>query len=185
MTVSIPILETERLTLRGHCPEDLDESMTLWSDPLVLRYINARPSGREEVWARLLRYIGHWSVTGYGLWLIRERSTGRFVGEAGLADFKREISISFDGAPETGWVLAPWSHGRGYATEAMTAVLAWADAAAHLRTMCIIHPLNIASRRVATKLGYRELAYADYGGISVLVFERRAPVAPHAGAAAL
>jgi len=175
MSVSIPTLETERLTLHGHRVEDLDESVALWSDPRVLQYIGAKPSGREEVWARLLRYIGHWAVAGYGLWLIRERTTGRFVGEAGLADFKRDMSISFEGAPEAGWVLAPWCYGRGYATEAMTAVLGWADAAAHLRTVCIINPLNVTSRRVAAKIGYREITRADYRGIKVIVLERHRP----------
>jgi RimJ/RimL family protein N-acetyltransferase len=175
MSVSIPTLETERLTLHGHRVEDLEEAMTLWGDPRVVQYISGTPAGREEVWARLLRYIGHWSVAGYGLWLIRERATGRFVGEAGIADFKRDIAISFNGAPEAAWALASWAHGQGYATEAMTAVLAWAEAAAHTRTVCLIDPLNVASRRVAAKIGYREFARVDYRGINVLVFERHAP----------
>jgi RimJ/RimL family protein N-acetyltransferase len=164
MSVSVPILETERLTLRGHRTSDLEDSLALWSDPEVVRYISAKPAGREEVWARLLRYIGHWSVAGYGFWQIRERATGRFV--------KRDLAISFAGAPETGWVLAPWSHGKGYATEAMTAVLAWADASVHARTVCLINPGNIASLRVATKCNYREFARADYKGSEVCVMER-------------
>jgi RimJ/RimL family protein N-acetyltransferase len=173
--VSIPTFETERLTLRGHRAQDLDDALALWSDPRVTRYIGGRPFGREEVWARLLRYVGHWTIAGYGFWQIRERATGRFVGEAGLADFQRELAISLAGAPEAGWVLAPWSHGRGYATEAMTAVLAWADAAAHLgRTVCLIDPDNVASLRVAAKCGYRELARTEYKGSATLVLERRA-----------
>jgi len=172
MSVPIPILETERLTLRGHRTSDLEDSLALWSDPEVVRYIGAKPAGREEVWARLLRYIGHWSVAGYGFWQIRERATGRFVGEVGLADFKRDLALSFDGAAETGWVLAPWSHGRGYATEAMTAVLAWADASVHVRTVCLIDPGNIPSLRVAMKCNYREFARADYKGVEVRVLER-------------
>jgi RimJ/RimL family protein N-acetyltransferase len=174
MTVNVPILETERLTLRGHGVETLDEALALWSDPVVNRHIGGRPSGREEVWARILRYIGHWAIAGYGFWHIRERATGRFVGEAGLADFKRDLAFSFDGAPETGWVLAPWAHGKGYATEAMTAVLAWCDATATVgpRTVCIINPDNVASLRVAGKCDYRELARADYKGIEVIVLER-------------
>ena len=174
MSVSVPILETARLTLRGHGAETLDDSLALWSDPEVNRHISGKPSGREEVWARVLRYIGHWAVAGYGFWQIRERATGRFVGEAGLADGKRDLAISFEGAPEAGWVLAPWAHGRGYATEAMTAVLGWSDAAAHVgpRTVCLINPDNTASLRVAEKCRYRELARADYKGAEVIVFER-------------
>jgi RimJ/RimL family protein N-acetyltransferase len=172
MTVSIPTLETARLTLCGHRPSDLDDSLALWSDPEVVRYIGGKPAGREEVWARLLRYLGHWAVADYGFWQVRERATGRFVGEVGLADFKRDLEISFEGAPETGWVLAPWSHGRGYATEAMTAVLAWADASVHARTVCLINPGNSASLRVAAKCNYREFARADYKGAEVCILER-------------
>ncbi len=171
MTVYVPILETPRLILRGHRATDLDDSLSLWSDPEVTRHIGGRPSGREEVWARVLRYIGHWAAAGYGFWHVRERATDRFAGEVGLADFKRDLAFSFDGAPEAGWVFAPWSHGRGYATEAMTAVLAW-SAAAHPRTVCIIDPDNAASRRVAARLGYRELAPAEYKASPVIVFER-------------
>jgi RimJ/RimL family protein N-acetyltransferase len=171
MTVHVPVLETERLTLRGHRADDLDDCVALWSDAEVTRHIGGRPSTREEVWARLLRYLGHWSVAGYGFWQIRERATDRFVGEAGLADFKRDLAVSFDGAPETGWVLAPWSHGKGYATEAMAAVLAW-SAAAHPRTVCMIDPPNLPSLRVAAKCGYRELARPTYKGSEVIVFER-------------
>jgi RimJ/RimL family protein N-acetyltransferase len=168
---SIPILETERLTLHGHRVDDLDDCVALWSDPAVTRYIGGKPQSREEVWARLLRYLGHWSLAGYGFWQVRERATGRFVGETGLADFKRDLAFSFDGAPEAGWVLAPWSHGKGYATEAMNAVLAW-SAARFGRTVCLISPANTASLRVAARLGYCEIARADYHAAEVVVFER-------------
>jgi len=59
----------------------------------------------------------------------------------------------------------------GYATEAMTAVLAWAGPA-HPRTVCIIDPDNFASLRVAAKLGYREIGRADYKAQPIVVFER-------------
>jgi RimJ/RimL family protein N-acetyltransferase len=178
--VPVPVLETPRLVLRGHRVSDLDDSVSLWTDAVVTRHISGKPSTREEVWSRLLRYIGHWAVAGYGLWHIRERATDRFVGEAGLADFKRDMAFSFDGAPEAGWVFAPWSYGRGFATEAMSAVLAWAEAD-HPRTVCIINPDNAASIRVAAKLGYREVARAEYHTSQVIVFERNATRPPPHG----
>lgn len=173
MTVDIPILETARLVLSGARPTaDLEDSLAMWSDPQVTRYIGGKTFGREEVWARLLRYVGHWAIAGYGFWQVRERATSRFVGEVGIADFKRDIDVSFDGAPEAGWVLAPWSHGKGYATEAMTAVHAWSAAAGHGRTVCLIDPPNAASLRVAAKCGYREFVRTQYKRAEVLVLER-------------
>jgi RimJ/RimL family protein N-acetyltransferase len=174
MQFQIPTLETDRLTLCAHRAEDLDDELALWSDPEVVRHISGKPSSREEVWARLLRYVGHWAVNGYGFWQIRERATNRFVGDTGLADFKRGLALPLDGVPEAGWVLAPWSHGKGYATEAMTAVLAWADEARCPHTVCIINPGNTSSIRVAAKLGYREVGRTPYHGVDVIAFERRA-----------
>jgi RimJ/RimL family protein N-acetyltransferase len=164
------VLETPRLTLRGHRASDLEDSFAMWSNPEVTRHITGKPSTREEVWARILRYIGHWAVTGYGLWHIRERASDRFVGEAGLAQFKRDMDIAFD-VPETGWIFTPWSHGRGYATEAMQAILTWATPS-HPRTICMISPSNAPSLRVAAKLGYREIGPSSHHGADVIVFER-------------
>ena len=95
----------------------------MWGDPRVTRHIGGRPFTRDEVWAKILRYVGHWSLLGYGYWVVEDRASGSFLGEAGLADFKRGIGPGFDGAPEIGWVLAPAAQGAGVATEAVRAVL--------------------------------------------------------------
>ncbi|MEW5852521.1 MAG: GNAT family N-acetyltransferase [Myxococcota bacterium] len=168
-----PGLETERLTLRGHRALDFDECLAMWSDPEVTRFIGGRPCTREEVWSKLLRYVGHWTVVGFGYWVIREKASGRYVGETGFADFKRDMEPSVEDAPEIGWALASWAHGRGLATEAVRAVAAWGDA--HFgtrRTVCCIHPQNVASLRVAEKAGYRELTRTTYRGEPTILFER-------------
>jgi RimJ/RimL family protein N-acetyltransferase len=69
----------------------------------------------------VLRYAGLWTLVGLGYWVARDRATGRFVGEGGLADFRRDLTPALGNAPEVGWVLAPWAHGRGLATEAVRA----------------------------------------------------------------
>ena len=170
---SAPALETTRLRLRGHRVDDFADCAAMWGDPVVARYIGGKPFSPENVWSKILRYAGHWSLLGFGYWVIEERATGRFVGEAGFADFKREMSPSLEGAPEIGWVLAPWAHGVGFATEAVRAVVAWGDD--HFRgaqTACIIDPENAASIRIAEKCGYREVVRATYGGGPVIVFRR-------------
>jgi len=120
-----------------------------------------------------LRYIGHWSVMGFGFWAIRERASGRFVGEVGFADFKRDLQPSIEGVPEAGWVLARWAHGKGFATEAVRAILEWG--ATHFespRTICLINPGNLASIHVAKKCGFRELTRAIYKDHETILFER-------------
>jgi RimJ/RimL family protein N-acetyltransferase len=168
------VLNTARLTLRPHVRDDFDDVAALWADPVVTRFIGGRTSTREESWARLLRYVGHWELMGFGFWTVRETATGRFVGEVGLADFMREIDPPFGGAPEAGWVLAPAFHGRGYATEAVRAAIAWGGArfGAGFRVKCLIEEGNAPSVRVAQKVGFREFARTNYKGSKVVLYER-------------
>ncbi len=171
--VDVPVLETERLVLRGHRPDDLADSAAMWADPLVTRHIGATALSYEAVWAKLLRQVGHWSWLGYGYWAIEEKATGELIGEVGFLDGKRDLQPSLDGMPEIGWALIASAHGKGFATEAVRAAVAWGDA--HLgadKTSCIIHPENLASIRVAEKCGYREHARTTYKGGPTIVFTR-------------
>jgi RimJ/RimL family protein N-acetyltransferase len=173
--IEVPMLETERLRLRGHRVSDFADCAAMWAEPVVVRHTVGKPLTEEESWRRLLSYAGHWTLMGFGYWVVEEKVTGKFVGEVGFADYKREIEPSLKGMPEIGWVLASRAHGKGYATEAVRAAVAWGDA--HFegaRTACIIAPENAASMRVAEKCGYRELACTTYKGKPTVMFTREA-----------
>jgi len=86
----MPIVETERLILRGHRLDDFENCLALWADPVVTRYIGGRPFSAEEVWTRLLRYVGHWTLLGFGFWAIEDKAAGSFVGELGFAESIRK-----------------------------------------------------------------------------------------------
>jgi RimJ/RimL family protein N-acetyltransferase len=168
-----PVLETERLILRGHGIDDLEASFAMWSHPVVVEHITGKPSTREESWSRILRYAGHWRLLGFGYWAVEEKSSGRFVGDVGFADFKRDIEPSLEGTPEIGWALDPAVHGKGYATEAVGAALSWSEQ--HLSALaaaCIVSPQNLASLRVAQKCGFREFARATYKDHEVVMLRR-------------
>ena len=165
-------LTTDRLMLRAHRVEDFEDCVALWSDPVVNRHLGSRAASREETWSRLLRYLGLWPALGYGYWVIADRSSGRFLGEVGLADFRRDIEPPLTG-PEAGWAILPNASGRGIATEALAAVLDWADKHLHhAHTQCIITEQNLASIRVATKLGYQLAADAQYRGAPITLYQR-------------
>lgn len=173
MSALIPGLDTARLTLRAHRLADLAECAAMWADPAVTRYIGGRPATTDEVWARLLRYVGHWALLGFGYWVVRERMSGRFVGEVGLADYKRDLSPPLGATPEIGWALAAEAQGHGFATEAVQAVLGWADTHfAEGRTVCLIDPDNEPSLRVAAKCGYHEFQRTLYKGAPVILLQR-------------
>ena len=168
-------LETDRLTMRPHVLEDYDDSFAMWSNPEVIRFIGGQPFTREEVWARLLRYVGHWTLLGFGYWVVREKASGRFVGEVGFANFRRQIEPPLDDMPEVGWALVPAFHGRGYATEAVSAALRWAGTQwPGADTACIIAPENTPSLRVAQKCGYVEWTRGSYKGKPTIHLRRAA-----------
>jgi len=172
-SLSIPEILTPRLRLRGHRMRDFTACAAMWADPVVTRFIGGRPFSEEEVWARLLRYAGHWSLMGFGFWVIEELDGGSFVGEAGFAYFKREIHPSIHDIPEAGWVLAPVHHGKGYATEALSAALQWGGKHLPSRTTaCLIHPDNVASLRVADKCGFRRFCQTSYKNEPTVILKR-------------
>jgi RimJ/RimL family protein N-acetyltransferase len=171
--MTIPTLETARLVLRAPTLGDFDESLAMWSHPLVVRYFGRPPFTGEEVWARLLRYAGHWALLGYGYWVVADRDTGRYVGEVGFADLRRDLEPALAGTPEIGWCVSPRAQGQGHATEAVVAALAWGD---HhfgpVATACIIAPDNTPSLRMASKTGYRETSRTTYKGLPTIILKR-------------
>ncbi len=168
--MQVPAIDTERLSLRGHNRDDFSDLVAMWSDPEVTRFIGGKPFTREETWARLLRYVGHWELMGFGFWSVRERATDRHVGDVGIGELKRDmVPVLTD--PEVGWSLARWAHGKGYATEAVRAVLAWGTTHfAGRRMVCGIASGNLASIRVAEKCGFEPIGPSTYRGDHGMVY---------------
>lgn len=168
-----PILHTDRLILRAHAVADYPACQALWADRQVVRHIGGSPQDAQAVWFRLLRYAGMWSLLGYGMWVIEDRATGALLGEAGLLSAARGLP-ELDAVPEAGWVLGRQGWGQGIATEAMAAILRWADA--HLDApaiRCIIEPDHGASIQVAEKVGFMPLNDTILGGKPIRLFDRK------------
>jgi RimJ/RimL family protein N-acetyltransferase len=170
-----PSIETERLILRAHRAGDLADCAAMWADPAVTRYVGGTPASPEQTWHKMLRYAGLWTLLGYGYWAIEEKTTQRFVGELGFADFKRDIEPAFAGLPEIGWALAPFAQHRGYAGEAVRAAVGWSDANIDARrTIALIAAENTASLRIAITNGYGRISEITYLGEPTLIFRRDA-----------
>jgi RimJ/RimL family protein N-acetyltransferase len=167
------MIETFRLRLRPHRVDDFNRYLPLWrvpEPPGTHAPVNLTP---EDAWSRLLRFVGHWSHFGYGLFVVEERVTGEIVGEVGLAHFMRGIGPRFDDAPEAAWRVLATRRGAGIAGEAMTAALEWFDGTvAADRTVCLIHTANTRSIRVATRLGYRPFGQTEFRGAPAALLER-------------
>jgi RimJ/RimL family protein N-acetyltransferase len=176
MTEQTDVLHTPRLTLAPPRLADFEDYARLWADPAVVRHMGGAPFSRSAAWARFQRQAGGWRLSGFGTWVVRERASGRFVGEAGFCDFNRAITPALGPEPEAGWMLMPWAHGQGLASEAVAAAHAWGDARFGApRTVCMIDPNNAPSLRLAAKMGYAEYARTAYGERFVVLLERPAP----------
>ena len=93
-------IETERLLLRPHAIEDFDALRAMIRDPEVMRHITPGLPSDEDIWNRLPCYIGHWTAFGFGIFAVIERETGRCIGDAGFADFRRGLGDTFSSSPE-------------------------------------------------------------------------------------
>ena len=145
-TKSIPVIETERLILRGPEPEDYPNFKHTFSS-YRSRFMGG-PLNAYETWMLYAAEIGHWQIRGYGMWMIHDRKTDATLGMAGgwfPAKWpEREIA----------WIIWPDKAGKGYALEATQAVrrhfyeqLGWDGAVSY------IDPKNLDSIRLAERLG--------------------------------
>jgi RimJ/RimL family protein N-acetyltransferase len=149
----------------------------MWSDPDVIRFIGAgQPLSRDASWVKIQRFAGAWPLLSYGFWVIEHATSGQVVGEAGFLEPRAPSSLHR--TPETGWSLATSAWGQGYASEAVTAMLAWGDARFE-RTTCDIALENSRSLVLARRHGYREIGLSpvpkDWTGPKFIEFERERP----------
>lgn len=145
-----PQLETERLLLCPFTTADVDDLLRIYSDPLVMRYISRGVRTREETIAALADQIEHWRQRGFGMWGLREKQGGAFIGRCGLRVLERTDEV------EVGYTLAREAWGKGYATEAARRALAFGFEDVGLeRIVAVAQPANTGSRHVMEKLGMR------------------------------
>lgn len=162
-------LETERLLLRPLTRDDLDAMTILLGDAEALAYWGA-PLDRDGARAWIERNIARYERDGFGRCAVIWRATGELVGDCGL------VRTEVEGAPEVelGWIVRHDHWGRGIATEAGAA---WRDYAFELagldRIVSMISEVNLASRRVAEKLGMSLERPAEWGGEPMLMYSLR------------
>jgi RimJ/RimL family protein N-acetyltransferase len=144
----IPVLETERLTLRAFHDEDLSAWAAIMGDPDVARYVAPAPLTREESWRSMAGALGHWLLRGYGTWAVERKSDGAMMGRVGM--------INPEGWPglEIGWTLGKRYWGQGYATEAAAVAMRYAFLTQPVaKLISCIDPDNVASQSVARRIG--------------------------------
>jgi ribosomal-protein-alanine N-acetyltransferase len=145
----MPRLETPRLLLRTLQASDVAVLVAIWADPDVTRYMGG-PRDGERVRQTLEDELGSHSEDRLGFCTVVEKASGRVIGDCGLT--KKEV----DGRDEVElvYVFAADAWGKGYATEAASAMRDYAIGELRLpRLIALIDPENVASARVAEKVG--------------------------------
>lgn len=162
--MSTPVVQTERLVLRGFTRADFDAFAGFFADEQATRFVGgtlARPRAHTVMSA----FAGQWELYGLGQWAVESKDGG------GLAGFVGYINPPDWPEPEIGWTMLPAFHNRGYATEASRAARAEIVRLGGPRKLVsYIDPANGPSIRVAEKLDARKDGKADLRGMIVDVW---------------
>lgn len=159
------IISTERLNLRTWAVSDIPLMAAISSDPLVMEYF---PYTQDlAATEKLVDHISnHQEKYGYSLYAVETKESHEFIGFVGLNHPPFDIPhFSPKGLPivEIGWRLSAKHWGRGYATEAATAVLRYAFTVLKLDEIISFTVVaNVKSRRVMEKIGLRHAEEDDF-----------------------
>ena len=146
LTLPIPVLETERLTLRAPVLDDL-KPMAAFFESERSRYVGG-PRDASGSYTSLVSRLGHWVLNGYGLWHITEKSSGAFIGWTGMI-----FAPGWD-EPELGWTLLDGAEGKGYAYEAACTARQYAAQHQGMNgVISYIAPANARSIVLAQRMG--------------------------------
>jgi RimJ/RimL family protein N-acetyltransferase len=162
------VVTTRRLTLRDIRLGDLDDVAALFADDEQMRYY-ARPRTRQEAASWIERNLALYRQHGFGFWALELTQTAQFVGYCGIRP------LELDGKPELeiGWHVDKAFWKRGLATEAASAVRDLAARARFTRLVALIDPENLASCRVAEKIGMQREATTVLEDQAFAVFATR------------
>lgn len=162
------LLQTERLLLRPHRPEDAPFMVTLNADPAVTRYTGDAPfSGPAAAMPVIAALRAEWDAHRTGRLVVVERSTGAPVGFCGL---KMEPE---GGCADLGYRFLQSRWGRGYATEAGGACVRYGFEVLGLaRLVARVIPENTGSVRVLQKLGFQRVGPTRCAGEAADLYQR-------------
>ncbi len=160
--LTMPTIETERLVLRPMRADDFEALLAIFTDPQVMASFGGELFTPAQMQGWLDRNLAHQAEHGYGLFSVIHKADGRLIGDCGL----EQMTVDGQVVAELGYDLRSDAWGQGYATEAACAVRDYAFAVLQLpRLISLIRAGNLASRRVAEKVGMSLLAEFERQGI--------------------
>ena len=156
------MIETQHLFIREMLKSDTDKLFRLYHCADVKQQVEQANLSREELYDFIESYRKiRYPFYGYGMWILEEKDTGEFVGEAGIEEdshqnWKEESDNGI--CLEAGYAISPKYRRKGYATEALQGILTFVkeqkDVYCLKQISCYIREKNIASIRTARKCGF-------------------------------
>ena len=139
---------TARLKLRPPRRDDAAAIFGRYASDADVRFLAwPRHQSPKETDAFVRFSDQQWERWPAGPYLIESRQGGELLGGTGLG-------FQTSGDAETGYVLARDAWGRGYATEALTAMIDVARRLGVARLTARCHPQHLPSQRVLDKCGF-------------------------------
>jgi ribosomal-protein-alanine N-acetyltransferase len=160
----IPILHTERLTLRAFDSEEITSLESILSDRETIRYFpRQEPWPHEIVEKWVNQHWQHWQDHGYGWWAIASIQDDQLLGWCGLNILQET------GETEVLYLLKRSVWGQGLASEAAQASVDYGFRVVKLEKIVgLVHPENFASQRVLEKCGLRYEKKLQMWGMDLL-----------------
>jgi RimJ/RimL family protein N-acetyltransferase len=132
--------------------DDVEPLLGVFTDPNVMAVFGVPAFDRDQMARWVRRNLDHQSRYGYGLFAVILKANGLLIGDCGL----EHMALGDEPATELGYDLRSAYWNQGLATEAAAAVRDFAFVQLKLpRLVSLIRHGNLASRRVAEKIGMR------------------------------
>ena len=154
-----PVIKTERLVLREITEEDLPEIFYQRSDPQMMKYVDRAPAKSIEDAREFLGRIKTAQLNNDGVnWGITLKNEPKLIGNIGIWCIDKEHHRA-----ELGYVLHPEHQSKGYASEAIKAVLQYGFHTMRLHSMeANVNPNNEASIKLLERNGFiREVYFKE------------------------
>ncbi|MBX5453456.1 MAG: GNAT family N-acetyltransferase [Acidobacteriia bacterium] len=161
-------IETARLLLRPVQWDDLKDLQALKADPRVFAQMYGGIRTPQRTAEELAEDMAFWAKYGVGIWTVRDRRSGDFLGIVGLMERPDGLGLALR------FALWPEARGRGLAREAAGAALRFAHERAGIpRVIAVAREDNYASRMVLGGIGMVECGRFVRDGHTMLLYESR------------
>jgi ribosomal-protein-alanine N-acetyltransferase len=153
--LTFPIIETPRLLLNKLTKLDRAPLFAIFSDPKIIEHYDVERFKSIDEAERLIAYFDARFDSNTGIrWAIRHKLSGEFLGTCGFTNWNE-----FDHSAVVGYELSKDYWGKGYATEAVGAIISFIFAESfHFyvhRVEALILPSNKPSETLVKGLGFR------------------------------